>query len=67
MGIVAIATYRPKPGREHDFLRLLQAHIPTLREGGRNQTVEALRDPFRDEFSRPKHLAGHAPIDRGVS
>ena len=31
MGIVAIATYRPKPGKEHDFLRLLQTHIPTLR------------------------------------
>jgi quinol monooxygenase YgiN len=34
MGIVAICTYRPKPGRERDFLALLKTHLPTLRAEG---------------------------------
>jgi len=30
MSILAIATYKPKTGRENDFLKLLTNHIPTL-------------------------------------
>lgn len=32
--ILAIATYRPKPGKEVVFLELLKKHIPTLRAQG---------------------------------
>jgi len=34
MGIVAIASYRPVPGRKEEFIRLLAGHIPMLRARG---------------------------------
>jgi quinol monooxygenase YgiN len=34
MGIIAIATYRPKSGQEDAFLALLKTHVPTLRDQG---------------------------------
>ena len=34
MGIVAIASYRPKPGKEAAFQEVLKKHIPTLRAQG---------------------------------
>src|SRR5262245_55995297 len=34
MGVVAICTYRPKAGKEREFLALLKTHIPTLRAEG---------------------------------
>jgi quinol monooxygenase YgiN len=32
MGIIAIATYRPKTGQEQAFLKLLKTHMPILRK-----------------------------------
>jgi len=34
MGIIAIASYRPKAGKEVAFQELLKKHIPTLRAEG---------------------------------
>ena len=34
MAIVAIASYKPKKGKEKTFLHLLKSHIPTLRAEG---------------------------------
>ncbi len=34
MGILAVASYRPLPGKEADFDALLAEHVPALREAG---------------------------------
>ena len=34
MGILVICSYRPKPGREDDARRLMDAHVPLLRKHG---------------------------------
>jgi quinol monooxygenase YgiN len=34
MSMIAIASYKPKPGSEDAFLELLKQHIPTLRAEG---------------------------------
>jgi hypothetical protein len=34
MGVVAICTYRPKAGKEAEFMALLRTHLPTLRAEG---------------------------------
>lgn len=43
MGIVAIAGYRPKKGKERKFLQLLKSHIPTLRAEGLISDKDAYR------------------------
>ena len=34
MSMIAVASYKPKPGKEDAFLELLKQHIPTLRAEG---------------------------------
>lgn len=34
MNLVAIASYKPKAGKENEFLQLLEKHVPTLRDEG---------------------------------
>lgn len=34
MGILVICSYKPRPGREDEALRLMASHVPTLRKHG---------------------------------
>lgn len=34
MGVMVIACYRPKPGKDADLLALMKTHLPTLRAEG---------------------------------
>jgi hypothetical protein len=34
MGILVICSYKPKPGRENDARRLMDGHVPLLRQHG---------------------------------
>ncbi len=45
MGLMVIACYRPKPGKEAELLRELRAHLPQLRELGlaTDRPAQALR------------------------
>lgn len=33
-GICVIVAYRPKPGKEHELLKLVRSRVPTLRQEG---------------------------------
>jgi quinol monooxygenase YgiN len=33
-GIIVIVAYRPKPGKEHELLKLVRSRVPTLRQEG---------------------------------
>jgi quinol monooxygenase YgiN len=33
-GVIVIVAYRPKPGKEHELLKLVRSRVPTLRQEG---------------------------------
>ncbi len=48
MGVVAIACYRPKPGKDDALLDLMRKHMPTLREQGLVEDTQSICGRSRD-------------------